>query len=108
MAALFVVRAEVPDPADREAFDAWYRDVHMPRFARAFKADRAWRTWSRTNPSIHVAYYEFETAALALAVPQSADIKPLIAEFDTAWGGRVTRTREIEEVVQTFAPFQLV
>ena len=69
-------------------------------FARAFKADRAWRTWNRTNPSIHVAYYEFETAALALAVPQSADIKPLIAEFDAAWGGRVTRTREIEEVVQ--------
>lgn len=104
MTALFVVRAEVSDPADREAFDIWYRDVHLPNFARAFKADKAWRTWSRTNASVHVAYYEFESAALAQAVPQSLAIKPLIAEFDAAWGGRVTRTREIEEVVQTFLP----
>ena len=100
MTALFVVRAEVPDEADREAFDNWYRDVHLPRFARTFKADRAWRTWSLTSPSTHVAYYEFESLARAQAVPQSPDIKPLIAEFDAAWAGRVTRTRSVEEVVQ--------
>ena len=100
MTALFIVRAEVPDPADREAFDGWYRDVHLPRFARTFKADRAWCTWSVTSPSSHVAYYEFKSLALAEAVPLSADIKPLIAEFDTAWAGRVTRTRSVEEVVQ--------
>ena len=104
MTAFFVVRAEVADPADRDAFDAWYRDVHLPRFATTFRADRAWRTWSRTSPSTHVAYYEFKSTELAQAVPQSAEIKPLIAEFDKAWGGRVTRTREIEEVVQTFLP----
>jgi hypothetical protein len=102
MTALFVVRAEVADPADREAFDTWYRDVHLPHFVSVFKADRAWRTWSRTKPAVHVAYYEFKSHALAHAIPQSADIKPLIAEFDAAWGGRVTRTREIEDVVQTF------
>ena len=29
-AAWFVVRAVVPDPADRVAFDAWYHNEHLP------------------------------------------------------------------------------
>src|SRR5262245_40861529 len=103
MTALLVVRAEIPDPADREPFDGWYREVHLPHCLQTFNADRAWRTWSRTNPSSHVAYYEFESTTLAQAVLQSADIKLLIAEFDAAWGGRVTRARSVEEVVQTLS-----
>jgi hypothetical protein len=31
MTALFFVRAEVADPSDREAFDRWYQEEHLPQ-----------------------------------------------------------------------------
>ena len=49
---------------------------------------------------MHYAYYEFEDVAKARAVPGSDAIKPLIAEFDRAWGKKVVRTREVVRVVQ--------
>jgi hypothetical protein len=49
MTALFMVRAEVNDPGDREAFDRWYEQEHLPQAAAAFQAIRAWRGWSVTN-----------------------------------------------------------
>jgi hypothetical protein len=42
MTALFIVRAE-KDSGDREAFDRWYEQEHLPQAAAAFKAVRAWR-----------------------------------------------------------------
>ena len=33
--AYFVVRATVPDPAKRTAFDEWYRREHLPDAAKA-------------------------------------------------------------------------
>ena len=50
--------ADVPNEADRVPFDRWYRDQHMPDALRVFGALRAWRTWSRTDPSKHTAFYE--------------------------------------------------
>ena len=98
--ALLVVSADVPDEADRVPFDQWYRDHHLPHALRVFGALRAWRSWSRIDPSKHAAFYEFPSLAAAKAVNQSAGIKELIAIFDAAWGSRVTRTRDIVEVVQ--------
>ena len=40
-AAIFVVRATVPDPAERDEFDPWYRDVHLPDAVRSFGVRRA-------------------------------------------------------------------
>ena len=100
MSALFIVRAQV-DPAVRDAFDRWYQDEHLPDALKAFKAKRAWRGWSDMDRSVHYACYEFEDLARARAIPGSAEIKTLIAEFDRAWGNKVTRTREIVEVLQT-------
>jgi hypothetical protein len=65
-----------------------------------FGALRAWRTWSRTDPSKHAAFYGFPSLEAANAVNQSAGIKELIAIFEHAWGQRVIRTRDIVEVVQ--------
>ena len=103
--ALFIVRADVPNEADRVPFDEWYREHQMPAAYRVFGALRAWRTWSRNDPSKHTAFYEFPSLEAANAILQSSGIKELIAIFDGAWGPRVTRTLDIVEVVQRL-PFQ--
>jgi hypothetical protein len=95
----FVVRAEVSDPADRPGFDRWYASEHLPDAARTFGAERAWRCWSRTNPGVHYAFYEFPERALAEAVLASPRLPELVAEFDRVWGTRIKRTREVLEVV---------
>ena len=41
--AVLVVRADVPNEADRLAFDRWYNDVHLTDALRVFGAVRAWR-----------------------------------------------------------------
>ena len=96
MPAYFVVRAVVGE-ADRRDFDLWYTE-HLPDARAAFKAQSAWRAWSRTDPSVHYAFYQFADAAAAEAVNTSPAIGRLVADFDARWGSRVTRTREIIEV----------
>jgi hypothetical protein len=98
-----VVRAEVPDPSDRARFDHWYATDHLPWAIRAFAAVRGWRCWSRTDPKLHYAFYEFDDPAQAEAAIAPDRIKPLIADFDRVWGDRVSRRREILEIVQDTA-----
>ena len=97
--AVFMVRAQVGDAADRPAFDRWYATEHLPDARRMFAAERAWRCWSDSDPTLHYAFYEFAGIDAAKAVLQSDAMRSLIAEFDRAWP-RVTRSREILEVVQ--------
>ncbi len=94
----FVVRATVADPADRPGFDAWYRDEHLPDAIKAFGSRHAWRAWSRSDPAVHCAFYEFPDAAAAEAMMASPVLKAMVAEFDRAWGARVVRSRELLEV----------
>ena len=101
--AWLVVRAVVADPGDRADFDTWYRQEHLPDAIRAFSATAAWRGWSSTDPSVHCAYYRFESLDRLEAVMSGAAIETLIAEFDRCWLGRVTRTREVLEVSDEFA-----
>src|SRR5215203_3922360 len=75
MTALFIVRAEVNDPGDREAFDRWYEQEHLPQAAAAFQAIRAWRGWSELNPEIHIAFYEFPDLTAAQMVLDSDTFK---------------------------------
>jgi hypothetical protein len=51
MTALFIVRAEINHASDREPFDRWYEQEHLPQAAASFQAVRAWRGWSEVNPS---------------------------------------------------------
>ena len=51
--SLLIVRAEVAAPADRPLFDDWYRNEHLPQAGTAFQAKRAWRCWSKLDPSVH-------------------------------------------------------
>jgi hypothetical protein len=97
--AYLMVRAEVTEAADRPAFDRWYATEHLPQAVEKFRAIRGWRCWSRIDPSLHYAFYEFADLATAQAILKSEAIRSLIAEFDRDWGARVKRTREILEVV---------
>lgn len=97
--AYLAVRAEVPE-GERDRFDHWYETDHLPWALRAFRARRAWRCWSRGAPGVHIAFYEFDSAAAAEAVTNSGAIKPLVADFDRVWGDRVPRRREILEIAQ--------
>ena len=66
---------------------------------KAFSALRAWRIWSRSDPSVHIAIYEFPNVVTADAVQGTEGIKGLVAEFDRVWGDKVTRSREVWDVV---------
>jgi hypothetical protein len=101
MSARFIVRAQVVDAADRNAFDRWYQNEHLPEAMRVFRARRAWRGWSDIEPNVHYAVYEFDDVATVRALPGSDGLKGLVAEFDRVWGDRVTRTRDIVDVIQT-------
>jgi hypothetical protein len=100
MSACWIVRAQLADASVRDAFDRWYRDEHLPDAVKAFGAQRAWRAWSETDPSVHYAVYEFDDIAKVHAIPGSAALKALVAEFDRAWGDKVVRSRETLRVVQ--------
>jgi hypothetical protein len=93
--AFLVVRAVVSDERDRAGFDIWYRKEHLPDAVKAFKALSAMRAWSVEDPSVHTAFYRFDTLEAVQAVSRSPEIKVLIAEFDRVWDTRVQRTRDI-------------
>ncbi len=99
--ALFVVRAVVPDPADREPFDRWYEREHLPEALAAFGARRALRAWSELDPSVHWAIYELDSVEAGRAILASPALQALIAAFDRRWGDRVSRTRELVRLVHT-------
>ena len=91
-AAFFVVRATVPDPAKRKAFDRWYSSEHLPDAAKSFGVSKAWRFWSLADPSVHQATYQFDDEASLDRAMKGEDLKRLIADFNRDWPD-VTRTR---------------
>ena len=99
MAAYLIVRAIVPE-TDREKFDQWYQDVHLPEALAAFDAVRAWRGWSYDNPPLHFAFYEFPSLAEATAIGDSEAMKNMRADFDGQWQDRIVRSREFVQVTQ--------
>jgi hypothetical protein len=101
-AAVFVVRAHVPDESRRKAFDQWYREVHLPDAIRCFGARKAWRFWSLSDPAVHQAMYQFDDAAALERAVGGDEMKRLIADFNRDWPD-VTRTRESFVIAETFA-----
>ena len=101
--AFLAVRAEVPE-AERARFDHWYATDHLPWGLRSFGALRASRCWSRSDPALHIAFYEFDSVEAAEATQTAEATKALVADFDRVWGDRVPRRREVLEVVQEIAP----
>ena len=103
LAAYLVVRAEVPEPELRPPFDEWYAREHLRDAVAGLRAVRAWRGWSRTQPSVHFAFYEFPDAERAQAALDGPEMVTLRAEFDRVWGTRILRTRDIIELAGCIA-----
>jgi hypothetical protein len=93
-AAFFVVRAIVADPAKRAAFDPWYAEQHLPDAVKSFDATRASRFWSATDPSVHLAMYEFADQPSLDRALNGADMTRLVDDFNRDWP-EVMRTREV-------------
>jgi len=106
--AVLIVRARLTNLSDRQKFDRWYGTEHLPVAVREFRAQRGWRCWSRTNPLVHIALYEFPSVEEAEDILDSAALAAQIAEFDRVWGTEVTRTREIVELAQEYVSPPLV
>ena len=100
MTAFFSVRAEIADPADKQEFDRWYQHEHLPLALQTFKPKRAWRAWSEVNPNVHYIFFEFDSVSAPRALAGSDGMKKMAQHFDAAWGDRVSRTREVLDVVQ--------
>jgi hypothetical protein len=100
MPAYFIVRAQVVDATVKRDFDSWYQEEHLPDALKGFNARRAWRGWSAVDPSVHHAFYEFDSMARAQAIQGTEAFKRLVAEFDRAWGAKVVRSRDFVDVVQ--------
>ena len=98
--AFLVIRARLTNLADRQRFDDWYRTEQMPTSVKAFKAERGWRAWSRTNPLVHIVLYEFSSVEEAEHILDGEALAHQTAEFDRVWGTGITRTREIVEVAE--------
>jgi hypothetical protein len=92
--AYFIVRATVTDASKRAAFDRWYSREHLPDALKSFKAEKAWRHWSLSDPALHQATYQFADQASLEHAVNGAEMKRLIADFNRDWPD-VTRTREI-------------
>jgi hypothetical protein len=99
--AYFVVRATVADPSKRKAFGEWYSREHLPDAAKAFGVKKAWRYWSLTDPSQHVAMYEFADQASLDRAMKGEDLKRLVADFNRDWPD-ITRTREMLVLAEEF------
>ena len=97
MTAYLIVRAEV-SASDRDAFDRWYAEEHLPDAKAAFGVGKAFRGWA--DDGAHVAFYAFADLAAAEKATNSDAIAALIAEFDRVWQDRVTRTRRVVDVAQ--------
>ena len=95
----FMVRAEVPSESERAEFDQWYGTHHLPLAMDTLHADKGWRFWSRSDPLIHYAMYEFNDMATLRKCLDSPGFKMLVADFDEAWP-RVRRSRDLVEIVQ--------
>jgi hypothetical protein len=98
---VFVVRALVADESKRAAFDAWYAREHLPDAVKSFGARKAWRYWSRTNPSVHSAMYQFDDLASLESAVGGTEMKRLVADFDRDWPD-VKRSREILTLAEEY------
>jgi hypothetical protein len=93
-----VARSSSADPELKAA--KLMRSPRERALINAFGAQRGWRCWSRTEPAVHYAFYELANVEEARELTDSDKIKPLIADLDRVWGNRVSRRREILEIVQ--------
>lgn len=101
--AFVLIRSVVANPDDRAAFDRWYETDHFPLvFSKVAEVTEGWRFWSRSDSSVHYSLGGFSTMSELQRAVSSEGFKHIVADYDRAWGPRVTRTRDVVEKVQHF------
>jgi hypothetical protein len=101
MTAHLIVRATVAHAGDRQPFDRWYGEMHMPEAVAVFRPARSWRAWSALDPAIHYAFYEFAEKRQLEAMMLTEEFRIMVADFTKEWGGKVSRERDVVVTVQT-------
>jgi hypothetical protein len=74
---------------------------HLPDAVKSFGAEKAWRFWSLSDPSLHQASYQFADQAALDRAMDGEDLKRLIADFNRDWPD-VTRTRDLMVLAEEF------
>ena len=97
--AYLMIRAHVANESDRAKFDQWYAMHHLPLAMDKFRAEKGWRLWSRSDPAVHYALYQFSDMTTLRNTLEGPGFKLLVADFDQAWP-QVTRSRDMIETVQ--------
>ena len=97
MSVFLVVKAIVPENIVKD-FDTWYENYHLHEAHSAFKSISAFRGWVNSNQ--HHAFYEFKDLDTANSLFASDQLNIMIREFDNKWNGKVTRTRDLINIVQ--------
>ena len=100
-----VVKADIGEGTNRDAFDHWYATDHMPKALTSMGAEKGWRFWSASEPRTHYAVYRFADRERPTAIKATADGPgtPNTLEFNRAWPG-VPRTREVLEIFDEVRP----
>ena len=97
MTAFLVVKAKVPN-SHIKIFDAWYKEHHLKEAQTSFKSISSFRGWINKNE--HHAFYQFKDIFTANKILDSKELGLMIKIFDEKWLGKVTRTRELIEIIQ--------
>jgi len=100
--AFLIVRSVVSEPL-RARFDHWYGSDHLPRAIVDLAAEKCWRFWSTTDPSVHYAAYRFADMDALTRGMNSDGFRGLVADYDRNWPTGVARTREIVELAGEIA-----
>ena len=103
MKALLYVRSVVADHNDRAAFDDWYGSSHSLEGVQNFGFLRFWRCWSHLDPSVHYAFYELEDTKHYDRIVNTPAFAEMVADFTEVWGDRVTRERDVVNIVHEFS-----
>ena len=97
MTAFLVVKAIVPNSHIKN-FDEWYKEYHLKEAHISFKSISSFRGWINKNE--HHAFYQFIDFATANKILDSKELKLMIKIFDKKWLGKVSRSRELIEIIQ--------
>jgi hypothetical protein len=95
-----MVRSVVSDAALRDKFDRWYSTEHLAWAIEVLKAEKGWRFWSKADPGVHYAVYQFAEGTDVDAALKSDGFNELAADYDRTWPAGVTRTRDILDMVE--------
>jgi hypothetical protein len=100
MISHMIVRATVRDASIRDEFDQWYATDHMAEAFATFHPARCWRSWSKVDPAVHYACYEFASVEALDSMIESDAFKAMVDDFTRKWEGKVTRDRDFMVAVQ--------